>query len=177
MAATLERIVGEQLNLHRGCKAQDLYKLIHQAVFGIQHLLSDEEAALAALEEEFDRLDPVLPGEILLEMIDPGGKIHRVNLRPFKAAGGLVESLWKAVLLTRQEVRGSRRRFDSLWGEARRLVTVRAIPLDVKEFEEFELNIISESLPVVHHSESYRRLNSPAYRLVSSRFLSIVQGA
>lgn len=176
MSANLESIIHEQLDLHDGYTVQDLYKLIHQAVYGIHHLLSDEQAAFRALQEEFDGLGPTVPGEPLLEVIDPRGIVHRVNLRSHRSDGGVPEDLWKAVLLTRDRIRGSKSQFTSLWDEARRLIASRSVPFRLREFEEFESRTMADGHPIVHHSESYRRVNRPAYRIVAAQFLNIIHG-
>jgi hypothetical protein len=174
MAEDLQSIILRQLDLHDGLTVQDMYKLIHQAVFGVHHLLHDEEAAHRALKEEFEELGSALPGEALLEMIDPQGIVHRLNLRPYRSKGGTPERLWEAVLLTRDGIKGTTSEFTFLWNEARRLVKLGAIPFTLRDLEVFETEVMGNGHPIVHHSESYRRANRPAYRLIAVRFLETI---
>jgi hypothetical protein len=129
------------------------------------------------LSEEFGKVGRQLPGERLLESIDPEGTLCRMNLRPYRATGGTLESLFDAMLLTQHTVNGTRSDFFRLWREAKKLRKTRLLPFGLDEMEKFELLLQQRGLPVLHHSESYVRFNHPAYRVVASEHaLDLVEG-
>jgi len=167
MARTLESIIVEQVGLHPGYAVVDLYKLIHQAVFGVGHLLEDEKEAYRLLSEEFSNVGPQLPRERLFEPIDPKGMLCRVNLRPYKAAGGTLERLFDALLLSQHTANGTRRDFLGLWRRAKKLTEVRSLPFSLNDMERFESLLQNRNLPALHHSQRYEKLNHPAYRVIA----------
>ena len=171
MKTTLESIILEQLKLHSGYAVQDLYKLIYQAIFGVEHFLTDEKAAYRLLSEEFGTVEWTLPGERLLELIDPEGIVHRVNLRPYRRAGGDADTLFEAFLLTRGEVTGTKADFTRRWREATQLTEKLLLPFDVSEMRQLELKLKRGALPVLHHSSGYAERNCPSYRLIAARHL------
>jgi len=171
MPSSLESIILEQLRLHRGFTLQDFYKLIYQAVFGVEHLLADETKACRLLHNEFETLADALPAEPFSELIDPEGVIHRLNLRPFKASGGDPDQLFEALLLTRQQVHGTTDRFLHYWHELKGLTVSLHLPIEMDQMKAFESSFDDGDLPLVHHSESYVRMNRPAYRLIAARYL------
>src|SRR5262245_30942035 len=65
----------------------DVYKLLHQAVFGPGHAIPSQKAAREWLEREFGLLHPD-KARILLESVHPTGEIVRLHLRPYLAAKG-----------------------------------------------------------------------------------------
>lgn len=171
MQTSFESILLEQLGLHPGFAVEDLYKLIYQAVFGLEHLLSDEKEARRALCEEFETLTQPLSGEKLLELIDPKGIIYRINLRPYKAKNGKSDRLFKVLLLSKRRVSGRREDFLSLWEEAKKLIKKLPLPFSLEDMKKLEFSFLKGDLPIMHHSESYQRLNHPSYRLIATEYI------
>lgn len=167
METTLEAIILGQLDMHPGYEAVDLYKLVYQAVFGVEHLLVDEREAHRSLNEELTNVTQCLPGERLFELIDPGGMIYRINLRPYKSRGGTLKRLFRALVLTRSEVTGTRANFFSLWNEAKQLAGRLLLPFSLGDLKKLEHTVQNGDLKALHHSESYVRLNHPSYRLMA----------
>ena len=56
---------GAHLETHPFAGAEDLYKFLHQAVFGPGHAISDRGAAEAWMESEIEGLGPPIEGEAL----------------------------------------------------------------------------------------------------------------
>lgn len=174
MQTSFKSILLEQLGLHPGFTVEDLYKLIYQAVFGLEHLFSDEKGAYRALCEELEGLTQPLSGEKLLELIDPKGIIYRMNLRPYKTKRGNLDRLFKVLLLTKRRVSGTRMDFLSLWEEAKKLIKKLSLPFSLEHMKKLEFSFLNGDLPILHHSKSYERLNHPSYRLVATEYIEII---
>jgi len=93
---TVANLISEHIKLRPAARAQDIYKLLYQGVFGVSHFLSNkawkvlvEEANRINLEEHKD--DP------LIEPASPDEKIIRVNLRQYIKSGGDLEKLLKVM--------------------------------------------------------------------------------
>ncbi|MBN2113071.1 MAG: hypothetical protein JW785_02980 [Acidimicrobiia bacterium] len=149
-------------------EAVDLYKLLHQGTRGSEHAAPSEEAAGEALERELGKMGPG-PAEPLVDPIRADGAIARVHLRAWLAAGFDPHLLLAAFLETAanwEEVPGELE-------EALRRLGARAGELGLPPGEVTKLagRMKAQGYPAAHHSEGYRILYRPAYRVVAARFL------
>ncbi len=168
---TFANIIGHQFALYPGMTLQDLYKLVYQGVMGSGHAISSEESAENWLRDEI--VSAVSSGgtEEPFEEISPDGRVLRINLRPYIAAGGDTDSLLTAFIRTGREYRGSNEELVYWW----------------KLLADLQSNFTSEQLicymdarqaeyfPAVHHSERYRELYRPSYR-VALRDICLEEG-
>src|SRR5512136_2283430 len=91
------RLIDDHLARYPAMEPADVYKLLYQGVLGPEHLIASPKAFAARLRVEYD-IQPSDDAEPLWEPVRPDGARGRVNLRPFKAAGGDVERLIAACL-------------------------------------------------------------------------------
>jgi hypothetical protein len=149
---------------------QDLYKLLYQAAMGSEHAVGDIEAARRRLDRELASLgqeseDP------LLERISPAGDLVRVNLRPYRQAGGDPEILLQAFVGSAEEHRGSIGRLEDYLLQAVRMAEEGLLPFDAGELAAWITEMRGRGWPAVSHSSSYRSLYQPAYRVVLTRLI------
>jgi len=149
-------------------EAADLYKLLHQATRGSEHAAPSEEAAGEALERELGQMGTGT-AEPLVGPIRADGAIARVHLRAWQAAGLDSHLLLAAFLETAanwEEAPGELEEALRRWG-------ARAGELGVPPGEVTKLagRMKAQGYPAAHHSEAYRTLYRPAYRVVATRFL------
>jgi hypothetical protein len=161
-------LIKEHLARRPAMEPCDLYKLLYQGVRGPEHLISSPEAFTERLVKEWHELD-FADGDPLWESIRPDGSLLRLNLRPFKAAGGKLDELATACLETGRRRWGTLSELQKSWEYF--ITTCRddywpGLPLD--ELETFTSWLKEKGFPAVHHSESYQSLYRPAYRLVAA---------
>ncbi|HDP97571.1 MAG TPA: hypothetical protein ENN22_00095 [bacterium] len=164
----LLRLIQEQQRIHLGLQIQDVYKLIYQSVFGMRHILENPPAALKFLSAELDAVEAVAD-EDLSEQISFSGELIRLNLRPYKAAGGGVDELFQVMLLSAQQTTGDINRFLKIWREFSLLVTEKKLNFAVDQLTDFNRQIQDTNYPPMHHSLAYRLANRPAYRVLLRR--------
>ncbi|MBN2380682.1 hypothetical protein JXM67_12855 [candidate division WOR-3 bacterium] len=147
---TFSEILAEQQMLHEDLEREDVFKLLYQAINGVQHILTDTEAAWKLLCEEWDSLE-IENDEPFAERISPEGDLYRVNLRPAKELAldmsRLFEAMKRSTLLLSA---GFEQR------KTRLLAAVSSIGVEADEVPEQPLR----------HSESYKTRVRPAYRLL-----------
>lgn len=165
----------------------DIYKCLHQGVFGVGHAIDNPQNFKDRLVREISIAKPA-GAEPLLERISPDGQILRVNLRPFRA------------LFKGNEERGCELLLDLCLKSAHLNTGIQAefflaleffrelnrsgglaaggvvfsFPEDlVDSFLQEVGNFASSTgfIPVLSHSPSYRSLNDPSYRVVHSAAL------
>lgn len=165
MGNQLEYLIGFHLQNHTKVRLHDVYKLLHQGVFGPRHLLRNPESARSYLQEEWDAIEAA-GAEALTEPVSIDGKIIRINLRPFKAGGGKCESLWEALYNSATIIRPDKEQFRKLWQQLIDLCEQKRLPFSADEAERLKMEMSAQGYPALHHSKEYQQANKPAYRVV-----------
>lgn len=148
----------------------DLYKLIHQGVFGCEHAYVDEENARLMLEQEMKNKSGYME-EPVIDPISVDGQIVRVNLRPYFAGGGNLLSLTEAFILTARKYKGIDSTFIRYWGYAEKMVVMGDLIFNIDDMRK-EFTILKQAgFPPVHHTEQYVKAYQPAYRVVLREYL------
>lgn len=157
-------LISFHLELHEGCRVRDVYKLLHQSVFGPEHLGS--YLSEIAIREETDI--PFSGQEALAEPISVDGGACRINLRPAAKQGIAANVLATAVRQSTTTFDRDMKRFCRVWLEAERLL--KRWPrkrFSEEEIERFSRMVEARKFPPLHHSDSYRKYNRPAYRVLA----------
>jgi hypothetical protein len=168
---TQEQMIGTILHSHLSrypaMQIQDVYKLLHQAAMGSEHAISHLESARNWLKRELAEMGEG-PPEPLLDPISPNGKIVRVHLRPFVAAGHDPDVLLDAFIRTANEHHGDVRLLEQFWQ-----VAIATPKFPSMEMEEFIRSMKADYYPAVHHSTEFEKLYRPAYRVVALAFCPV----
>jgi hypothetical protein len=153
---------------HPEAEAADLYKFLHQAIYGPGHAIPDPDAAARWLDGELEDLGPPLVGEAQCEVLGGRPILVRVNLRPFVAGGGDAAELVGAFVATAGEVRGDPERMrDAIEIVARWLRSDGRKNL-ASALERLDAELAPKGYPAIHHSEAYVEAYHPAYRVITS---------
>ena len=169
----MEKIIRKQFSIYPEMKTQDLYKFIHQAAMGSEHAVKNPASAKKWMEDEIAGMSSAYYND-LYDTLAPGGKLVRVNLRPYLKSGYDPDLLVNAFVSTANNFKGS---FDTLkyfWSIALKLSDRGEIPLNRKEMISFIKEKESLKFPAVHHSELYNNLYHPAYRVVAKEYLGFI---
>ncbi|MEO0080704.1 MAG: hypothetical protein ABIL25_00210 [candidate division WOR-3 bacterium] len=186
--ATLSAVLDWHFARYPLLQASDIYKLVHQGVFGPGHLLMDtdgqslvhgraSESAQArmhadvrrGLEEELVRLSSRGSASEETEPLDPDGRLIRVNLawlrRDTDAILRLTHAVVQTCLIVKPDLQMTNRRLSEAvaW-------CGRNIPDQVVWLEEMAEAGAKENYPPVHHSRVYATAYHPAYRVVRQDF-------
>ncbi|MBO5727457.1 MAG: hypothetical protein J6R39_02370 [Oscillospiraceae bacterium] len=161
----LEHLLQEHYVNYPELTAQDAVKFLYQRFMGPGHLLTDEAAAAVRLREEWDavRSDPSAPLFTAL-----GGGLCRLHLGGCKALGLSPGTVARLFFLTAQEVT------PDPDGLERALELVRALPLPPEQVEAYLAAYRAQGLPMVSHSDRFRKCYSPAYRIVKQYYVNII---
>lgn len=158
----LIKLLEKHRTAHPAAEIQDTVKFLHQSFMGPGHLISDESAAVAKLEEEWEQIpgDPSAPPAELL-----GNGLCRLNLSYCKGIGLSTKTVAKIFFRTARDVvpdaEGLKKALNLL------------LPHSSSE-QEYLAQYRSLGCPMVSHSDAYRAAYSPAYRVVFSRYLNLL---
>lgn len=157
---------------HPQAKAVDLYKFLHQAMFGPGHAIPDKARAAGVLHSELADLGPPMSSESWCDALGGDPMLVRVNLRPFVANGFSSDALVEAFVATANAVRTNPQQM----GVALDLV-VQWLQIDNRQdlgrdLHELAGTMAEKGYPPVHHSAAYRQAYQPAYRVIEASIAS-----
>lgn len=147
----------------------DGVKLLYQSEFGGGHLIRDPDACLAYLQAEWEKtpFDPAAP---LCE--DIGGGIVRVMLAAL-AHRSQVERLGRDFIRSAACVQGDVGAFENKLAILRKLTAEGCFAFSLAALDEYLAAYREAGYPAVSHSETYRTLYRPAYRVLRKADYSI----
>jgi len=165
----VEGLIRRHLERRPQMRAADIYKLLYQGVFGVGHLLG--EGARHRLEAEAGNLclDDQLE-EPFIEKVSADGSMLRVNLRPYLRRGLPLNKLFSVMEASAHE-KGKVKDFLKAWSIFKDLVKSGKLSFDEEEIEELDRQLESGGCPPQHHSEAYRSVYIPSYRVVKRKVL------
>jgi len=161
-------LVQEHLARRPAMALRDVYKLLYQGVRGPEHMIASPESFTERLQIEWASLD-LADDDPLWESVRPNGELLRLNLRPFKAAGGDLDVLTSACLETSRRAWGTQAELQLAWNHWNTVNKQNLWPgAALEDAATFTSWLQANGFPAVHHSEEYRNLYRPAYRLVAA---------
>jgi hypothetical protein len=154
-------------------QVEDVYKLLHQSVAGPAHAIEDPDMARQWLDREWEGLGGPFEEEEMFDPLSGDGRLVRVNLRPWRAAGRAPEAVLNAFVRTAgtlpPDTAKIRAELDAISACADRISA--GLGLSADAVDAFFGDRAREGYPAIHHSETYERTHRPAYRVVIRDYL------
>lgn len=154
-------------------RTQDYLKLLYQSEFLGGHLINDWQESYLRLQREAETcFEGAFEGETLADdFLD----ITRVNLRPFVAQNKDLYFLNCIFVTSANQAEGKIENLDVKLDALTELANARKIDLPYfslkREINEYK----SQNYPVLHHSYSYKKNYSPAYRVVKKVYWQLFE--
>ena len=147
----------------------DVYKLLHQSIFGPGHLIPNKKTAREQLELELSLIEPDAE-RALIESIHIEGAMVRLHLQPYLAHGAASNPLLDAFMRSAEQVQGSAEGMHHHWQMFETLCQPGAnlaglFPM--REITLFGHRRAEENWPAVHHSPVYNHVYNPHYRVLT----------
>lgn len=149
---------------------QDVFKLLYQIVLGPGHIISSIENVKYYLEKECANLQE--SSEEIFDYLSDD--VIRINLYPFVMSGGSLTSLANAFF-------ESQYYFEKDYDLLLRTITenepfIARYPLyDEETFQECLKQLINSGFAPFSHSEEYRELYHPHYRIIHKNTLKSIE--
>ena len=160
---TLTQLINYHIRIHSGFELHDAYKLIHQSVFGPEHL---GEGILAdSIAGEMDTAG-IESGESLLEPVSVDMGACRMNLRAAKRLEVVPAIIADAVRTSAGKFSRDPGEMSQLWHEVGDSLDDISGGFSRDDYEALTRLVQEKDYPPLHHSPSYRDRNRPAYRVV-----------
>jgi hypothetical protein len=146
----------------------DVYRLLHQAVFGAGRPVKSQKAEREWLEREVEITRPET-GQPILESVHPEGRIVRLHLRPYLAAKGDPRKLLDAYVDSSKITLGDAAQMSASWDIFRQMIQAGAPfgeRFDARTALHFGRSHAAEAWPASHHSPTILRKYRPVYRVM-----------
>lgn len=170
VGSTRERLLDHAARYPKA-EAQDYMKYLYQSAFGCEHLIADPSAAAAYIRRE--AATALKHGGDVTEPLD--GPFCRVFLDVLES-GLTPETLAALFVLSSEHQEEGTRLLEEKLGVLMQLVDAGEVPLDCADTEAKLRQWREAGYPACHHSESFRKVYAPAYRLMKAdyaRFLPL----
>lgn len=151
---------------------QDLYKLAYQAAMGNEHIMKDTALSRKYLQEEIDAIDTV-NNEPLIEYLSSDSTVARVNLKVFKSLKKDTRILFDAMINSAKNFKSSIKLLKCYLNDIEELAAESKIPFNLLEIQKYFQTMEQQNYPVMHHSETYKNLYKPAYRIINTKYLNM----
>ncbi len=166
MSTISSQLIKEHFNRYAEMQIYDLFKLIFHTVFGCEHLIADPSAA----EQYIMREATLNNSPALTEKL---GEYSRIYLG-WLGKGLSAATLAKCFALSARHTEDGNERLESGIALALRLAENGEIPLDSDTLKGEIGRWRSQGFPAIHHSDKYRDLYRPAYRVTDSKYAEIL---
>ncbi len=165
-AVELRRIILVQVSRHPRMEPRDLYKLLHQAAMGSEHAIEDTIGVRVWLQRELSTMGQG-PIEPMLDTIAPGGRVVRIHLRAWVAAGRPTDHILAAFLRTGGLVPRDTGRLGRYLAVTDTLARQGRLPFQRQLWRDEVDGARGGGYPAVHHSDAFVSAYRPAYRVVA----------
>ena len=180
-AIDIKQVISLELNQHPELKLIDIYKLVFQAYLGPAHLLADtNESAKKIMTEILLHPEPYRP---LKQDIGSQNGFFRLSLdclvpvlqlKKEKAISELYRKSFLLAELMQESVLDFTYNLDitKLWKETIPVIQ-HLIVFDLNEWQ--QVNAIAESKAIPRHSQQYKTLYNPKYRVLKYQFYDNIE--
>lgn len=171
------RIIKMHTELYPKCEPDDIVKLLYQSEFGCGHFVRSREFAEAYLKSEYEAcLLKTTPEAAAAHPLtdEIGGGFVRVHLEPLAQHGISLSTLADLFVRSSAIQPGSKSGMLQKLDLLKLLCEEGQTPFSPAELSAFLQKYVVAGCPAIHHSETYRRLYHPAYRVICSSFLTLL---
>ena len=161
--------LAEHFKKHPSIMPRDVVKACYQAAYGAEHLLADMSGARRYFDAEFEAV--AHGNSDLFEMLSDS--VARVDLGAWKKAGLPKEWLFNMFASSAGKKKDGNLLFEEYLALSEDVIGQNG-GFSLEEWRDFLKEYRARGGGAVHHSDSYRQGERPAYRIVDSEFLKLL---
>ena len=164
-------ILKQHLKTYPHMQIQDIAKLLYQSEFGGGHFVADSRKSLQRIQEEFQTLDAATLTSF--HDIEPiGGGIYRLYLSTL--SNGLSADVFNQLFVqSASHKRGTIEQLEQKISDFLTNCENGTFPFSSEEAHTFFATWKSNGYPAISHSDHYKRLYKPAYRVVDETCIKV----
>ena len=167
----LKNLLLKQYQLYPKMQLQDMVKLIYQNEFAGGHMIPDENESLKRLKDELHSLKKQGANKTISQAFESiGNGLCRIHLSALEGRNIELETVNKFFVNTANSVKGSVEAFEEKLHVLRECCEEGSLPYSLQELEAYLKEYKNQGYPPVSHSDIYKALYSPAYRIVKEEY-------
>lgn len=166
----------EYCGRYPGLKIRDVFKYLYQSSFGCEHMVSSLDAVTDWIRKEYSgtakgEAGSEVAGSGTVDLLDGG--YSRVHL-DWLDRGLSAETLGKLFYLSAKTEAEGRIELERKLAIALEMVRKGELPFGFEEFKIAVSEWKNAEYPAVHHSEEFRAIYHPAYRVVAEQYVKFI---
>ncbi len=167
----LKSLLLKQYELYPKMQLQDMVKLIYQSEFAGGHMIANEKESLKRLRDELRDLKTHGLNKITSQTFeDIGNGLCRLHLSALENRAIELETINKFFVNTANSVVGNVESFEEKLDVLKECCEEGALPYSLQELETYLTEYKNQGYPPVSHSDIYKVLYNPAYRIVKEEY-------
>ncbi|HHI87539.1 MAG TPA: hypothetical protein ENK03_01175 [Candidatus Cloacimonetes bacterium] len=148
----------------------DVYKLIFQSIMGPGHILQNEEKAFLFLKQEYKSNIPVYEKSMYTDIVLEN-ELVRVNIPIYKKVGS-ADQIFAMMRETAAYITPNKTVLNNYWNTLGDLIKKNRIEnLSINDYKILTDFLHDHDFPHLSHSEKYKKLYNPSYRIVLKELL------
>ena len=163
-----KRLVIEHSERYPELQPTDLFKLLYQYAFGCEHLAANEDVVCERIKVEREAIKSGTP-----DGVEPLGEYCRVGLS-YLDRGLSEKTLARVFCLSAMHDENGQKKLAEGVKILSELVCAGVLPIRHEEFSASLYEWQNANFPPVRHSERYRELYSPSYRVIAKKYAAIL---
>lgn len=156
-------------------KIRDVFKFLYQSSFGCEHMVSSLDAVKEWIRREYRTVSEASGGDVsgrgTVDLLD--GDYSRIHL-DWLDRGLSAETLGKLFYLSAKTEEDGRVELERKLDVALEMVRSGELTFAVEDFMEAVSEWKEAGYPAVHHSEEFREMYHPAYRVISQEYVAFL---
>lgn len=171
MTDKLKEIILEHIKKYPEAELQDILKMLYQNEFGPKHLVENEIECFKSLSNEINNINYDENKE-LFEDIGEGAL--RLNLKAIPVGTDL-NYINKIIVNSANEFCGTNEKLVVKFGLLVVMAQNNEIPFDIQKVRDETNAFAKNGFKPISHSEVYKQIYSPSYRVISKKYRSTVE--
>ncbi len=171
MTNELKQIILKHVEKYPQAELSDILKLLFQNEFGPKHLAENEIECFKALSQEFKKIE-YSETEELFE--DIGCNAVRLNLKAVPKSVNL-NYINKIIVNSVNEFCGTNEKLVIKFGLLVVMAQNKEIPFDIQLVRDETNAFAKNGFKPISHSKTYNKTYSPAYRVISKKYMTLVE--
>lgn len=166
MTPTTRDALLAHIRAYPSLQADDVFKFLYQSTFGCEHLVADKDRVTARIVAEAETLSP--DANAATEPLD--GAYSRVHLG-ILAQGLSAQTLGRLFCLSTTHPKETVTALECRLAVASELASEGAFPFSAQVFHTARTAWCAQGYPALHHSDAFRAMYRPAYRVIANEYL------
>lgn len=163
--AITRKLLTDHYKKYPELQLQDIFKYIYQSSFGCEHMVPSLDAVTDYMRKEYE--NAVFASEMYDKLDAAFSRVHFSVL----GQGLSIDTFAQLFYLSAKKETNGKTQLENKLSIVRELISEEILPFSLSDFEKETAQWKEENYPAVHHSDVFRNVYSPSYRVIADEFV------